>query len=215
MNRAAPATRERDADRSREAILNAAERLFAEGGLEGASLQAIGAAAGVSRGLPNYLFGAKEGLYRAVLDRLLQAERDAVVAAQARLMDEGIGSEAVFAAAIRGHLEFLLARPAFLKLLEREALRGGGELRATSSFPAVLRTGRAIIEREQARGGIVTGDPDRLLMSVLALCWFPFTHAATVARELGTDIADPAFLDTHTAFIVRTLFDGIRPRRDP
>ena len=52
-------------------------------------------------------------------------------------------------------------------------------------------------------------------MSVLALCWFPFTHADTIARELGADVADPAFRDTHTAFIVRTLFDGIRARPDP
>ncbi len=204
--------RGRDATRSREAILDAAERLFAEHGREGASLQAIGAAAGVSRGLPSYLFGSKEDLYRAVLERLLQAERAAVSAAQQGLVLDDVSSAVVLTAAIRSHLTFLTARPAFLTLLEREALSGGIELQSTSSYLAVLAVGRGIIAREQERGGIHTDDPERLLMSILALCWFPFTHAGTVARQLGADVAQPDFSETHTAFVVRLLFAGIGNR---
>src|SRR3954471_2780873 len=59
----------RNADRTREAILDAAETLFADHGYESTSLQAVGEAAGISRGTPGYFFGSKEGLYKAVLDR--------------------------------------------------------------------------------------------------------------------------------------------------
>ncbi|MGB6133246.1 MAG: helix-turn-helix domain-containing protein [Acidobacteriaceae bacterium] len=50
----------RNADRSRTAILQAAEELFAEHGPNGASLAEIGERAGVSRGLPSYFFSDKE-----------------------------------------------------------------------------------------------------------------------------------------------------------
>src|SRR5262245_17490483 len=62
--------RGRDADRSREAILDAAEGMFAERGFDGASLASISDAANVSAALPAYFFGSKRDLYRAVIERL-------------------------------------------------------------------------------------------------------------------------------------------------
>ena len=68
--------RERNGARTREAILDAAEALFAERGYEATSLNDIGAAASVSRGTPGYFFGSKLELYRAVLARCLEQVRD-------------------------------------------------------------------------------------------------------------------------------------------
>jgi AcrR family transcriptional regulator len=50
---------------TREAILDAARRLFAEQGYEGASLRAIGAAAGVDAALVVHFFGTKADLLTA------------------------------------------------------------------------------------------------------------------------------------------------------
>jgi AcrR family transcriptional regulator len=203
--------RQRDAERSRAAILDAAERLFAELGVESASLQAIGEAAGVSRGLPSYLFGTKEQLYRATLARLIEAEHGALAEIEPLLATDA-SSEAVLTAAIRSHLAFSVSRPAFLKLLAREALRGGADLWASGPAMGVLAAGRALIAREQARGGITTGDSGYLLMNILALCWFPFTHSETIAKQLGFNPNDPGFVELHTAAIVRLLFDGLHLR---
>ena len=60
--------RERNPTRTREAILDAAERLFAEQGYEATSLSQVGQEAGVSRGTPGYFYGSKADLYRAVLE---------------------------------------------------------------------------------------------------------------------------------------------------
>jgi AcrR family transcriptional regulator len=55
---------ERNGNRTREAVLDAAERLFAEKGYDATSLNDVGTAAGVSRGTPGYFFGSKTDLYR-------------------------------------------------------------------------------------------------------------------------------------------------------
>lgn len=59
------------ASQTRERILNAAERLFAEHGLEGVSTRDITTAAGANVGAINYYFGSKAGLVFAVFDRRL------------------------------------------------------------------------------------------------------------------------------------------------
>ncbi|NJL73405.1 MAG: helix-turn-helix transcriptional regulator [Candidatus Competibacteraceae bacterium] len=87
--------RTRDAERSREAILSAAEELFAQKGYEATSLQEIGELAGVSRGTPGYFFGAKEHLYQAVLERVLKAEHDAAEEVRGRVVATGATPVAV------------------------------------------------------------------------------------------------------------------------
>jgi AcrR family transcriptional regulator len=54
---------------TRERLLDAAERIFAERGFEGASMRAVTQAAGASVSAANYHFGSKEALLRATLMR--------------------------------------------------------------------------------------------------------------------------------------------------
>lgn len=61
-----------NSERSRERILNAAERLFSAHGLDGVSVRQIAAAARVQLALLSYYFGTKEGLYRAVFQRRIE-----------------------------------------------------------------------------------------------------------------------------------------------
>jgi AcrR family transcriptional regulator len=56
-------------DDSREKILRAAEQIFAEKGLAGASVRAITNVAGVNHALIGYYFGSKVALYEEVLER--------------------------------------------------------------------------------------------------------------------------------------------------
>ncbi len=59
-------------ERTKERILRAAERLFAEHGFDGVSLRQIAAAADVQLALLSYYFATKEGLYRAVFRRRIE-----------------------------------------------------------------------------------------------------------------------------------------------
>ena len=71
--------RQRDPDRSKDAILTAAENVFASHGYDSTSLADIAVAAKVSRGLPSYFFENKEQLYAAVLTRAAEDVRQRVL----------------------------------------------------------------------------------------------------------------------------------------
>src|SRR5262249_26157430 len=62
--------RTRDAEKTRKAILNAAETVFAEHGFDGARLDAIAQASGYNKSLIGQYFGDKLGLYAAVNKRI-------------------------------------------------------------------------------------------------------------------------------------------------
>ena len=69
---------------TKDRILDAAERLFAEAGYDGVSLRTITREAGVELALANYHFGPKEDLFLAVVQRRaaeLNAERMKLLAA--------------------------------------------------------------------------------------------------------------------------------------
>jgi AcrR family transcriptional regulator len=66
----------RPSDVTRDRIMKAAERLFAEHGYEGTSIRAIVAKARVNQAAINYHFDGKDGLYREVLHAAFQALTD-------------------------------------------------------------------------------------------------------------------------------------------
>jgi AcrR family transcriptional regulator len=66
-----------------ETILAAAENLFARSGFDRITLAGIGQAAGLSRQAPAYFFGDKERLYAAVLERVFAAHQERLGASAA------------------------------------------------------------------------------------------------------------------------------------
>jgi AcrR family transcriptional regulator len=78
--RSSPPQKERsDAARNREAILDAAARLFRENGVEAVSMDAIAAAAGVGKGTLFRRFGDKSGLAVALLDTRERELQEAIL----------------------------------------------------------------------------------------------------------------------------------------
>lgn len=77
------ARRERDHDTRRARILAAGEALFAEVGLDGASLRAIAERAGYAAPSLYFYFDSKEAIYAALLEASLERLRAAITAAAA------------------------------------------------------------------------------------------------------------------------------------
>jgi TetR/AcrR family transcriptional regulator len=199
----------RDAERSRAAILDAAERLFAEHGYDATSLTQVGADAGVSRGTPGYFFRSKAELYQAVLDRSFAEVRDAVRAGRARALASNESAETILAGAVSDYFDFLAARPNFVRLIEREALHGGGPIEGAGHLSAGQEA-LAAISVELGLDDSPSGEAAQLLLSVIALCWFPLVHTRTVAPAVGVALEDAHDLEQRKRHVVHLVLHGLR-----
>lgn len=104
-----PATSSDRGCATRERLLDAAERLFAERGFEGTSMRAVTQAAGTSVSAANYHFGSKQALLRATLQRTIEPvnrrriERLSALEGEAR--DAPLALEAILDAFLRPAFE--------------------------------------------------------------------------------------------------------------
>lgn len=207
-----PQDRERNAARSREAILDAGERLFAERGYEATSLTEVGAAAGVSRGTPGYFFGSKEQLYRDVLERCLERVRSTVRNGRERALASREPPAVVLAGAVGEYFDFITANPDFVRLLEREALDGGKQIATLPPHLEAAQEALGAIVTELALDPADQAEARQLLVSMLALSWFHVVHAPTVLRALGVDATVPAFFEERRRHVVNLVVRGVRGR---
>src|SRR5689334_4477993 len=158
--------RERNATRTRDAVLDAAERLFAERGYDATSLNDVGSAAGVSRGTPGYFFRSKELLYRAVLERCLERVRAAVRSGRERALASEEPPEVVLAGAVGEYFDFISANPHFVRLLEWEALSGGVQLEQLPPHLAAAQEALGAIVSELAMDPSDRAEAEQLLVSM-------------------------------------------------
>lgn len=175
-------------DPVRGRILREATRLFAAQGYAATPIQAVAAAAGVTRPTLVYHFGSKEGLRDAVLTRLLdhwQAELPRLLAAAAR---GGPRLDALLEALFT----FFRAEPALARLVLREMLdrpeemgarlrgqlqpwttllveairvgQGGGLLRAevdpAAFITLVISSAIGVVAVGEGAGALTTPEPD-------------------------------------------------------
>jgi AcrR family transcriptional regulator len=205
----------RDAERSREAILRAAEDLFAEQGFDAVSLGQIAAGAGLSRGAPSYFFGSKAELYRAALQRAFAEREEATRRACKPLLswaaaEEAGPLEAHLSEAVGGYLDFLLRHQSFVKLIQREELAGGRRLRD------VPREARAIEEAFQSiravaeQRGLRRFDVPEAVLVFVSLTFFPLAQRSTFMASLGVDLEKKGVRKRHVELVVGQLLGLIQ-----
>jgi AcrR family transcriptional regulator len=212
---AAPDTiaRERNPIRTRELILDAAERLFAEQGFEETSLSDVGRAAGVSRATPGYFFGSKAELKRAVLERCFEDVRRAVREGRERARRSGQPPEVILAGTVSDYFDFVAARPNFVRLVQREALQ---EEHSLDELPLGLVTGREMVAALTQELDLPPGREAAvadMLFSLIALTWFPHIHGHTLGRVAGLEPAAPDFLDRRKRHVTELLLGWLRAQR--
>jgi AcrR family transcriptional regulator len=201
----------RDAERSRKAIRGAAERLFAERGYDGTSLEDIGAAAGLSRGSPSYFFGSKADLYTDVLAAAFAARQEATEQAFLPVRewckgDDGPESlRAALMQATQGYIRFLLTRPSFVSLVMREELEAGSGIGAVSGSSTAITDAFRAIRRVGARRGIRSFRVEEAVLLFVCLTFGAVSYRRTLLPAQGVDIQSEQGMRRHARLVVEQV----------
>jgi AcrR family transcriptional regulator len=201
----------RDAQRSRELLLNAAEELFSERGYDGVSLSEIAAAAGLSRGTPNYFFGSKEQLYRSVLERVFADRQAATAEAVAPVVEwcrrdgDSGGLRRALAAGMEGYMRFLLERPAFARFITWEELAGGRRLREADRRSTALSDAFSEVRSVARRRRLGPFRVEDAVLLFISLTFSPLAHRHTLLASLGRDLTDPQVRKRHIKLAVEQM----------
>lgn len=120
-------------------ILDSAERLFGENGIEGASLRAITSAAGANLGSIHYYFGSKMNLIREVFQRRLDqfSQKWAEDAAKLTSDNGGPGFKDIWLNVSRAIFEFKDRNPDFARFVGRLNQANTEDMRSVMSEVAI------------------------------------------------------------------------------
>ncbi len=202
--------RHRDADATREQVLQAAMREFAEKGLHGARVEEIASHTSTSKHMIYYYFGSKDGLYAAVLDR---------VYADFRLVEDSAFTEEgepldMLATLVGSAFDSHVENPYRVRILMSENLDRGRHVQTmdhSSQRSLVLSTTEKLIKRGESLGVFRPGlDALQVHMSISALSFYFVSNAYTFSHVFEYDMADPNVRSTRRAEVIETILSRCR-----
>jgi AcrR family transcriptional regulator len=168
--------RKRDANASRQRILEAASALLADGD-GNFEMSWVAKAAGVSQGLAYHHFGSKEGLLSALVHDFFDRAEEAVL--MARLEDHDSWEQRE-QERVRRYIEFLLADPLGVTVISRLAGTPAVAAVEAERWDRLITEGSRNIAEGQA-GGVVTAPQDPTLLAAMVLG----AARSAVAREFS------------------------------
>ncbi|MGW4060192.1 TetR family transcriptional regulator [Amycolatopsis sp. NPDC004747] len=191
-----PQERQRDPERTRRLILEAAAAEFAAKGYAGARIAAIAARAGVNQQLISYYFDGKEGLYRAMSDGW--GERQSELMAPDLPLSEQVRRMA---------LESLAGRDG-VRLLAWSGLEYDGPDTDPDHGPRAQRLAGTVerIGALRAAGRLPDWvDPECLTVLLMAAAMAPVSLPHVVAGLTGTDGDSPEFVRRYADQLARLV----------
>ena len=183
------AERTRDAEATREDILEAATEEFADKGLSGARIDKIADRTSTSKRMIYYYFGSKDALYRAVLER----EYSRIRRAEASIALDRLSPEEALTELIRETFDSHLERPNFIRLVMNENIHHAEHLKQVRGLKKLnermIGSLADIIERgvrsKLFRRGI---DPLDLHINITALCFYTVSNRYTFRQGFSRDM---------------------------
>jgi AcrR family transcriptional regulator len=203
----------RDAERTRQALLAAAEVEFSTKGLAGARVDVIAEQAAANKRMLYYYFGSKEDLYLAVIERayasMRQAERELNLTHLEPL--EAIRTLVEF------KFDYCQQHQSIIALLAGENMLGAVHLKRSRKLRemnmSLVDVVSAVLEAGVAKGEIKPGlDPVHLYISMSALSYFYFSNSSTLSAAFGRQLSGAAELKARRAHCVDVIMAYVTVR---
>jgi len=185
----------RDANRTRERLLEAARIEFWKHGYEGARIERIAKRARANIRMIYHYFGSKEKLYLGVMESIYIRVREPEAALDLRHLEP---LEAI-ARLVEFTFDHLVANPDFVSLVMNENLMRGRFVRKSSRVPQLaqplVESVADVLERGRRSGVFeVDVDPVQLYVTILALCFVHLSNRHTLSSMFQRDLGDSAWL---------------------
>jgi len=201
----------RHPERSRNAILQAAIREFAQQGIAGARTGSIARAARVNKALLYYYFKDKEALYGAALDHIFHQLRGHMM----EVLDRNLPPGQKVLAYVATYFDFIASHDFNRNLVQMEMMRAGHgspHLRriAKHYFQPLFKRLSDVIRQGIASGEFRPVSPVQFIPSMVALIVFYFVNAPVMKTVMGFDPLSPERIAERRAavldFISAALF---------
>jgi TetR/AcrR family transcriptional regulator len=202
----------RNPEATRQKLLIAARREFADSGLAGARVDEIAARAGVNKQLVYHYFGDKDALYLAVLEWVYEEIR----AQERKLNLEGLPPEQAIRKLIEASFDHLDAHPDFIVLLNDENRGGARHVRGSRKLEAMhspLVSMVSTILSQGVRAGVFRKgvNPVHLYISIAGLSYFFFSNTPTLSAIFGKDFSGTAAKRARRRHVVDLVMQSLRP----
>jgi TetR/AcrR family transcriptional regulator len=203
----------RDAERTRQALLAAAEIEFSTKGLAGARVDVIAEQAAANKRMLYYYFGSKEDLYLAVLERAYGAMRET----ERQLNLTNLEPLEAIRTLVEFKFDYCQEHQQIITLLAGENMLGAVHLKRSRRLREInlslVDEIRAVLEAGVAKGEIKPGlDPVHLYISMSALSYFYFSNSATLSAAFGRPLASAAEQKLRRAHCVDVIMSYITAR---
>ncbi len=197
----------RDAEKTQQQILDAAEQEFSRHGLNGARMSAIADIAQVTTATLHYYFENKENLYKAVLQRPI----DEVQTTLGQLNFEGVSPEEALKQIIRIAIANEAQNPHRQMLWFQEASQNQGiyfkECNVLSLHEHLLK----ILQQGMEKGCFRPLKPFLALTHILSVCLFYFTvHENWKHLMPEVNRLSPEMIEEHTEEAIAFILAGIK-----
>jgi TetR/AcrR family transcriptional regulator len=200
---------QRNPDRTRRRLLQAAIKLFAAHGFHAVSVDQIVALARVNKRMVYHYFGSKDALFEAALSEVYKR----IETVEFHAVERGRTPREKLSRLLESYFEFLDQQPEFTRLLQWENLEKGRHLTKENH----LLTKNPFLERFRTivRDGIVAGefrsdlDVSHLLIQFIGLCFIYHSNRYSLSQSLEMDLGDAQVKERGLNQVLTLVFDGI------